>query len=55
MGENDDGERIARLEEQMKAMQADIAAAKRMVYGAVAMIVAVIWNKLAAFLGMGPQ
>lgn len=55
MGENDDGERIARLEERMKVLETDISTAKRMIYGSVAVVVALIWNKLAAVIGMGPQ
>jgi hypothetical protein len=55
VGESDDGERIARLEERVKVLEADAFSTKRMIYGAVAVVVALIWNKLAALIGMGPQ
>jgi hypothetical protein len=53
VGSDDDGERIARLEERLKNVEADVASAKRMVFGGVAVVVALIWNKLAALIGMG--
>lgn len=53
MGETDDGERIARLEERLKVVEADLASWKRMVFGALAVVVAMIWNKIAALIGVG--
>lgn len=55
MPEDDPGERLARLEEQMKQVQADIASAKRMIFGGVAILVAFLWNKIAAVIGLGPN
>ncbi len=55
MGQDDDGERIARLEEQMKNVQADVASLKRMIFGGATLIAVTLWNKLAAILGFGPQ
>lgn len=52
MGETDDGERIARLEERLKVVEADLAAWKRMVFGGLAVVVAMIWNKIAGIIGM---
>jgi hypothetical protein len=54
MGSDDEGERLARLEEQMRAVQAEIASWKRMVFGGVAVVVALVWNKVAAMIGLGP-
>lgn len=53
MGDADDGERIARLEERLKVVEADLASWKRMVFGALAVVVAMIWNKIAALIGVG--
>lgn len=55
MGESDDGERIARLEERVRALEGEVASAKRMLFGGVAVVVAMVWNKLAGVIGMGPQ
>jgi hypothetical protein len=55
MGSDDEGERLARLEEQMRAVQAELASWRRMVFGGVAVLVALVWNKIAVMIGMGPQ
>lgn len=52
MGENEDGERLARLEEQMKSVQSELATWRRMVFGGVAVVVALIWNKIAILIGL---
>lgn len=51
---DDEGERLARVEERLKVVEAELATWKRMIFGAVAVLVGVTWNKIAALIGMGP-
>jgi len=54
MGQDDDGERIARLEERMRAVEEKVSAAERKVWGAIAVLLAILWQKVATVLGLGP-
>jgi type II secretory pathway component PulM len=47
------GERIARLEEKLAAFEARLSGLEKKLWGGVVLVLAFVWGKLSALLGIG--